>query len=236
LAGSLILIPVTGVIMLIWHLRLFFIVLSGYLGFVDHHNRSLLKMAEIRSAIEIAMEKADRLGRATKEELETKKWLDHGHRIVARYMQSEIEDLETGLSDISGNELPLVLKGATEILLRNIVLPRDKDQWPGIKKALSGFVELKGSVANQIIPRIEQLMESYEQTRDQYYEQLKMQMQNHLGGIKQAISQQYGTAMASEIDVNSLPEFQKEWSRISSEITDQFEQQLIPLKAHLKEL
>ncbi len=193
-------------------------------------------MAKIRSAIEIAMEKADRLGRATKEELETEKWLDHGHRIVARYMQSEIEDLETGLSDISGNELLLVLKGATEILLRNIVLPRDKDQWPDIKKALSGFVELKGSVANQIIPRIEQLMESYEQTRDQYHEQLKMQMQNHLGGIKQAISQQYGTAMASEIDVNSLPEFQKEWSRISSEITDQFEQQLIPLKAHLKEL
>jgi hypothetical protein len=219
----------TGVIMLI-------LVLSGYLGFVDHHNRSLLKMAEIRSAIEIAMEKADRLGRATKEELETKKWLDHGHRIVARYMQGEIEDLKAGLSDISGNELPLVLKGATEILLRHIVLPRDKDQWPDIKKALSGFVELKGSVANQIIPRIEQLLESYEQTRDQYYEQLKMQMQNHLGGIRQAISQQYGTAIASKIDVNSLPEFQKEWSRISSEITDQFEQQLIPLKEYLKEL
>jgi hypothetical protein len=59
----------TGVIMLI-------LVLSGYIGFVDHHNRSLLKMAEIRSAIEIAMEKANRLGRATKEELETEKWLD----------------------------------------------------------------------------------------------------------------------------------------------------------------
>ena len=193
-------------------------------------------MAEIRSAIEIAMEKADRLGSATKEELETKKWLDHGHRIVARYMQGEIEDLEAGLSDIPGNEKPLVLKGATEILLRNIVLPRDKDQWPVIKKALSGFVELKGSVVNQIIPRIEQLLKSYEQTRDQYQEQLKMQMQNQLGGIQQAISQQYDTAVAAEIDVNSLPEFQKEWSRISSEITDQFEQQLIPLKEYLKEL
>ncbi|MDL1958203.1 MAG: hypothetical protein LWX01_03465 [Deltaproteobacteria bacterium] len=193
-------------------------------------------MTEIRSAIEIAMEKADRLGRATKEELETEKWQDHGRRIVVRYLQGEIEDLKAGLSDISGNELPLVLKGATEILLRNIVLPRDKDQWLDIKKALSGFVELKGSVANQIIPRIEQLLESYEQTRDQYYEQLKMQMQSQLGGIKQAISQQYGTAIASEIDVNSLPEFQKEWSRISSEITDQFEQQLIPLKVQLKQL
>jgi hypothetical protein len=193
-------------------------------------------MAEIKSVMEIAMEKADRLGRATREELETEKWLDHGRRIVARYLQGEIEDLKASLSDIPGNELSMVLKGATEILLRNIVLPRDKDQWPGIKKALSGFVELKGSMANQIIPRIEQLLESYEQTRDQYYEQLKMQVQNQLGGIKQAISQQYGMAVAAEIDVNSLPEFQREWSRISSEITDQFEQQLIPLKAHLKQL
>ncbi|MBW1669967.1 MAG: hypothetical protein JRJ43_02315 [Deltaproteobacteria bacterium] len=193
-------------------------------------------MAEIRSAIEIAMEKADRLGLASKEELETEKWLDCGHRIVARYMQGEIEELKASLSDISGNELPLVLKGATKILLRNIVLPRDKEQWPGIKKAFSGFVELKGSLANQIIPRIEQLLKSYEQTRDQYYEQLKMQMQNQLGGIKQAVSQQYGTAIASNIDVDSLPEFQKEWSRISFEITDQFEQQLIPLKESLEEL
>ena len=193
-------------------------------------------MAEIKSAIEIAMEKADRLGRATKEELETEKWLDHGRRILARYLQGEIEDLKASLSNIPGNELPLVLKGAIEILLRNIILPRDKDQWPNIKKALNGFVELKGSMANQIIPRIEQLLESYEQTRNQYYEELKMHMQSQFGGIKQAISQQYGTAIASEIDVKSLPEFQKEWSRISSEIIDQFDQQLIPLKAYLKEL
>jgi len=193
-------------------------------------------MGEIRSSIEIAMEKADRLGRITKEDLETEKWLDCGHRIVATYMQGEIEGLAAALSDISKKEMPLVLKGVTEILLRNIVLPRDKDQWSGIKKALSGFVELKGSLVNQIIPRIEQLLKNYEQTRDQYHEQLKMQMEDQLGGIRQAISQQYGTAIGSQIDVNSLPEFQKEWSRISIEITDQFEQQLIPLKEYLKQL
>ena len=193
-------------------------------------------MGEIRSSIEIAMEKADRLGRITKEDLETEKWLDCGHRIVATYMQGEIEGLAADLSDISKKEMPLVLKGVTEILLRNIVLPRDKDQWSGIKKALSGFVELKGSLVNQIIPRIEQLLKNYEQTRDQYHEQLKMQMEDQLGGIRQAISQQYGTAIGSQIDVNSLPEFQKEWSRISIEITDQFEQQLIPLKEYLKQL
>ncbi len=72
----------TSVIMLI-------LVLSGYIGFVDHHHRSPLKMAEIRSAIEIAMEKADRLGLPTKEELETEKWLDCGHRIGVQGVRGE---------------------------------------------------------------------------------------------------------------------------------------------------
>jgi len=60
-------------------------------------------------------------------------------------------------------------------------------------------------------------------------------MENQLGGIRQAVSQQYGAAIAAEINVNSLPEFQKEWSRISSEINDHFEQKLILLKAHLEQ-
>ena len=74
-------------------------------------------MAEIKSSIEIAMEKADRLGRAAKEEFDTEKWLDHGRRIVARYLRGEIEDLKADFSDIPGNELPTVLKGAAETLL-----------------------------------------------------------------------------------------------------------------------
>jgi hypothetical protein len=192
-------------------------------------------MTEIKSTIEIAMEKADSLGRATKEELDAEKLLDQGRRIAAKYLQGEIEDLQTSLSHVSKKELSSVLKGVTEILLRNIVLPRDKMQWPNIKKALKGFRDLKGSTANQIIPRITQLLESYEQTCNQYHEELKTQMQGQLMGVKQAISQQFGSAIASEIDVDSLPEFQKEWASISSEINDQFDQQLIPLKDYLKE-
>ncbi len=193
-------------------------------------------MAEIRSAIEIAMEKADRLGRAGKEELEAGKWLDHGRRVVSKYMQSEKGDLKAGFDDISGTALPLVLKGAVEVLLRNIVLPRNKEQWSIIKKAFRGLAEIKGSVVNQIITQIEQLLENYERTRDHYHEQLRVQTQSRLGGVQQAVAQQYGEALAGAIDVESLPEFQQEWSRVSSELTEQFEQQLIQGKAMLERL
>ena len=192
-------------------------------------------MVEIRSSLEIAMEKADRLGRVSKEELETEKWLDFGRRIAARYLQDEKKEFKADLGDISGAMLPLVLKGATEILLRNIVLPRDKEQWSVIKRALHGFMELKGSVADDIVFRIEQLLKRYKQTRDQYHTQLQSQMQSQLGGIQQAISEQYGMNIKLD-DLDSLPEFKKQWSRLSLEIKEQFEQQLTPLKAYLERL
>ncbi len=197
--------------------------------------QEFFKMAEIRSSLEIAMEKADRLGRVSKEELETKKWLDLGRRIAARYLQDKKKEFKGDLGGISGSTLPLVLKGATETLLRNIVLPKDEEQWSVIERALNGFMELKGSVANDIVFRIEQLLKKYKQTRDQYHTQLQSQMQSQLGGIQQAISEQYGMKIKLG-DLDSLPEFKKEWARLSLEIKEQFEQQLIPLKAYLERL
>lgn len=113
-------------------------------------------------------------------------------------------------------------------------MPNDRDQWSVIKKALDGFVELKGSVADEIVFRVEEVLKRYEQTRDQYYRQLQSQMKSQLGSIQQAISEQYG--MDVNLDLESLPEFQKEWSRISMEIKEQFEQQLTSLKKYMEQL
>jgi hypothetical protein len=191
-------------------------------------------MAEIRSALEIAMEKADRLGKAGNEELEANELLDRGRRLAARYMQDEETDLRASLHYSSAAQLSFLLKGAVDILVRNIVLPRDKDQWAAINKALKGLVELRGSSAQQVIPEIRQLLEAYEQTRKRYYEQVKSGMQRKLGSMQKAIAQQYGTEAAASINVDALPEFQQEWSKISADIKEQFEQQLTSLKTYLE--
>jgi hypothetical protein len=192
------------------------------------------KMAEIRSALEIAMEKADRLGKAGTAELEANELLDRGRRIAARYLQDEETDLRSGLHDSSAAQLSFLLKGAVDILVRNIVLPRDKEQWATINKALKGLVELKGSSVQQVIPEIRQLLEAYEQTSKRYYEQVKSEMQRKLGSVQKAIAQQYGMEAAANINVDALPEFQQEWSRISADIKEQFERQLTSLKTYLE--
>lgn len=191
-------------------------------------------MAEIRSAIEIALEKADRLGHANKEEMETLDWLDKGRRLAAAYLSEAEGEFRHSLDEIPGPAISHVLRGATEILLRNITLPRDKEQWPTIRRALKGVKEIKGSMASQVIPRIEQLLQNYEHTYSQYRQQLTAQMQGRLGGVKQALAQQYGMAAAAALNVELLPEFQQEWSRLSAEIKEQFEEQLKPLKAYLE--
>ncbi len=190
-------------------------------------------MGEIKSALEIAMERADRIGKASKKELEESKWTEEGRRIAAKYLKNQAE-LKEELGKASPESLPVILKGVTEILLRNIVLPRQKEQWPDINRALDGIIEIKGSIANQVVDSIKQLLEAYEQTKDRYLEQLRLQMQGKLGGVQQAIAQQYGMGAASNIDVESLPEFQQEWSRISSEISEQFDQQLSQFKAYIE--
>ena len=190
-------------------------------------------MAEIRSALEIAMEKANRLGMADKNEAALENLFNKGRRLAARYINGEEKDLTAWLKDIKGGDIMHVIKGATEVLLRNMTLPRNKDQWSSINRAFSGIVALKGSPVKEVVSQIDQLFKTYELTRTRYYDQLKAQMQGRLGGLQQSVAKQYGAAAAASVDIEALPEFQNEWSKLSSEINGQFEHHLQQLKTQL---
>ncbi|NDY42231.1 hypothetical protein G3N55_05160 [Dissulfurirhabdus thermomarina] len=193
-------------------------------------------MGEIRSSLEIAMEKAERLGRASKEEVTAAKWREAGRKAAADFLFKPDVDLKGAVSGFDREALPKVLEGVQDVLLRNVNLPRNPDAWPTIRRALAGLVELKGSPAAQVVAQVEQLLKAYEQTLDQYRRQMRSQLEGRLGSVRQAVAQQYGAAAAANVDVEALPEFQQEWSRISGEIAAQFEAQLAPLKHYLSQL
>ncbi len=184
-------------------------------------------MGEIRSALEIALEKAEKLGSMDKEELNRQKWADEGRRIAAAYIQGREDNLQDSLSKLEDPDISAVLQGVTDVLLRNVMLPRDVSQWDTIRKALNGLVEIKGSIASQVVPQIEQLLRTYEQTRDQYQQQFKEQINQRMGGAQSA----YGMD-ASELQ--ALAALEQEWNNISAQINEQFEQQLAPMKEYLR--
>ena len=193
-------------------------------------------MAEIRSSLEIAMEKADKLGKSDKREMEIQSWMDKGRRLGAKYLRESGVELRKSMDDISPDHISHVLGGVMEVLIRNIFLPKDEVQKDTVKKAMKGLIEIKGSVVNAVTSQIEQLIDAYEQTKKHYYEQLKSQMQSQLGGVKEAMAMQYGDAMADAIKPDALPQFQEQWSKMSSEIDGQFDRQLSALKSAFESL
>ncbi len=184
-------------------------------------------MGEIRSALEIALEKADKLGSLDREELDRQKWSDEGRKIAAAYIQGKVNSLQEELSKLEGCDISAVLEGVMDVLLRNVMLPRDAMQWDAINRALKGLVEVKGSTAAQVVPQIEQLLKTYEQTRDQYQQQFKEQVNQRMGGTQ-------GMYGMDPNEMQALAALEQEWTKISSQINEQFEQQLRPMKEYLR--
>jgi len=184
-------------------------------------------MGEIRSALEIALEKADKLGKINKEEVEQQRWADEGKKIAAYYIQGKVDSLENALSELEGCNMNAVLDGVLDVLLRNVMLPRDAMQWDTINRALKGLAEIKGSSAAQVVPQIEQLLRTYEQTRDQYRQQFKEQVNQRMGGAQGMYDMDPG-------EMQALAALEQEWTKISSQINEQFEQQLMPMKEYLR--
>ncbi len=194
-------------------------------------------MAEIRSALEIALEKADKLGKASKEELQADEARSKGRRIVAVFLDDPKKtSLKESLSEVEPNELNYVIEGAMDTLTRNVFLPMDDVQMQRIQKALAGIMDIKGSMAAQVINGINELVRQFQQTYTQYKEQLKTQMQSRLGSIQQAMAQQYGMGAAQGLDAEAIPEFQKEWSKLSQEIKQQFGRELDKMKQYLLQI
>ncbi len=191
-------------------------------------------MAEIKSSLEIALEKASRLGSIDKTEVEREKNLDIGRRIAASYLGNKETSLADAFKGFSPQTLQVVIEGAMEVLTRNLTLPRDKMQWDAIDRAMHGVFQLKGSPAKGLLDYIREHLKSYENTKSQYLQQVKAQFQAKLSGMQQAVAKQYGMGMAANLDVEMLPEFQNEWTKIASEIDTHFRTQLDQAKEQLK--
>ena len=70
-------------------------------------------MADIRSAREIAMEKVERLGKATDEELLKWKYIPEGERLAVRYLKQDC-DLVVELNQYEDNVASYIVEGAVD--------------------------------------------------------------------------------------------------------------------------
>jgi len=175
---------------------------------------------DIKSAHEIAMEKVARLGEVTDQERLSWKYVPEGEKLAARYLKQGL-NLVAELSQYEAKVKEYVIKGAEEILARNINLPKDDTIKRTNRRAMEGLKTLKRdkvgveNVFSQMRRLFDHYLETGEQQRRQAYETLKTEFN---AKVQQAVQQQTGLPMGIKIDVEREPQFQEEWRRMQAQL------------------
>jgi len=181
-------------------------------------------MADIKSALEIAKEKVEKLGEATDEERLRWQYVPEGERLGAKYIKQEC-NLVAELSQYPEKVRKYVSEGAEDILIRNISLPRGDWAKKNNRQAMDGLKALKTdkvgveNVYSQIRRIFNHYLKEGEQQKKRAYESLKVEF-----GVKvqQAVAKQLDSLLGVKIDVERLPQFQDEWRRLQSQLDSQY--------------
>lgn len=195
-------------------------------------------MADIKSAAEIAAEKVKNLGTATEEERLAWKYLPEGEKLAARYLKGEA-DLAIELKKFDEKARKQVSRGAQEVLIRNIDMPRNDFTRKNNKTAMDGLKSIKTDKVGveNIYSKMRQVFKHYseqgETQKRQAYQSLKAEFEAKL---RQAVKQQMGTTAGVRIDAESHPQFQEEWRRMAGQFDSQYYNLLSDYKQELEAL
>ncbi len=195
-------------------------------------------MGDIKSAREIAMEKIEKLGEPTEEELLRWKNVPRGEELAGKYLKEDV-NLQTGLGNYPEDVRKYVMEGASQILIRNIDLPKNDVIKKNNRKAMDGLKTLKKDKVGveNVYSKIRNIFNHYEQEgeqqRKQAYESLKSEYEDKM---QQAIQQQLGTFVPVKIDVERQPQFNQEWRKILIQMDSQYMTLLNEYKRELMEI
>lgn len=179
---------------------------------------------EIKSALEIAMEKVEKLGEVTDEERLRWKNVPLGEKLAAKYLKQNL-NLLAELGKFDEDAKKYVVEGVQDVLVRNIELPRNDYLRKKNKRVMDGVKLLKNDKvsAENVFSRMRRIFDHYveqgEQQRKQAYESLKADVEAR---IQQALKQQMASLANMKINVESQPQFQEEWRRMLAQLDMQY--------------
>ncbi|MCK9376540.1 MAG: hypothetical protein M0P73_10355 [Syntrophobacterales bacterium] len=191
-------------------------------------------MADIKSALELALERAEKYGKASREEMDAAQYGDQGRQLAVQYLKGE-GDLEADLNKLAPPAQAAARQAIKEVFLRNIGLPREEGVDPRQDRAVEGLllVAANKKAMAQFQMELEQMLQQFIQFRNNALQQLKARFAAGAGQMQRAMEAQYRQKV--KVDVEHLPQFQEEWRRFAGQLQDQFEPMLENLKARMRQ-
>ena len=194
-------------------------------------------MGEMKSAWEKAKEKVEKLGKLTEEEARQLECIPVGNKLAARYLQDTDYNLDAELTKYKGTGLrKYIAQGAQEIFLHNVILPQNERDKEMTKRAIAGLRIIKEN-KNQlaaVLDRITNLLNYYEQARQQTYTQFKKGFEARLQESEQALPKRAGNAASIEAQLQA--QFQAEWLNLNIQLNAQYEKVLEEHKQHIQKI
>jgi hypothetical protein len=196
-------------------------------------------MGEIKSAAEIAREKLEKIGEPTEGERLKWKYAPEGEKLAALYLKDDNVSL-TGETrkDAAGRQV--IVDAVSDILVRNIGLPRTEAARRSNKKAMDGLKALKSDkvAVENVLSKVRRILDHYTQEgarqKKDAYDSLKAEFD---AKIQQAVRQQTGVSARVNIDVEKQPQFIEEWQRVQAQmeaqyltLLDEYKQELLGVK------
>ncbi len=189
---------------------------------------------EIKSTWEIVMEKLEKIGKASKEELETAQLKEEAQKLVGKFLRDEVSNLGAEFQNLTKNKKPEhkkeMFKAIVSTLLKNIVLPLTSYQLEDIKKAITGLKQMFATAPEiaRLCEELEKLVQTYYNHKDAIYTELKKRFNAGVEALEQALSDQVGAEV--KINVEEHPQFKEEWSKIKDQLDKEYGRQLEYLK------
>jgi hypothetical protein len=192
-------------------------------------------VAEIKSALELALEKAEKYGRASKEELQQEEYQDKGRQLAVQYLKEE-GDLAEELAKLPQEAKDTARQAVKEVLVRNIALPKDETQDPRAVRALEGLLLVASNKKGmtRLKEEVEKIWQQFLMARNSALQQLKTSFAHQLNAVTRSLEAQYGQKL--KVEVEHLPQFQEEWRKFETNLTQQFDPLLEDRKAQMLNL
>lgn len=192
-------------------------------------------MDRIPSALERALERVEKLGKASAEDLQRFKFKEEGQKLAAQYLNGEA-NLRSELGNYDeGSERSGLVEGIEEVLVRNLALPSNDNVKDRNRLAMDGLKLTKkdpGAVEN-VFSRMRQIFNHYtgqgEMQRKEAYENLKRDMHMRLS---QAARQQ-GMPPLDMQHMENHPQFQMEWRKAKAQLESQYDLHMKECKENL---
>ncbi|BHH84914.1 DUF6657 family protein [Desulforhopalus sp. 52FAK] len=177
-------------------------------------------MAEIKSTMEMVLERAARMAEAAPEVVANEDLIKDGMKLAADYLKQGETDLSASLGSHSAADQAEIMKGMAQTLLRNIVLPRDEELEVTGQAALQGILNLSqnNGEIQTICQELAQILAQYGQHQEQSTQQLK-------DALKAQIQQQQmsmGQESQEEINPVMHPQFNEELNKMMTSLNNQY--------------